>query len=36
MAALVALMLAFNVLGDAIRDVMDPRHSSGARPEAAL
>lgn len=35
-AALVALMLAFNVLGDAIRDVMDPRHSSGARPEAAL
>jgi ABC-type dipeptide/oligopeptide/nickel transport system permease subunit len=35
-AALVSLMLAFNVLGDAIRDVMDPRHSSGARPEAAL
>jgi ABC-type dipeptide/oligopeptide/nickel transport system permease subunit len=23
--ALVALMLAFNVLGDAIRDVLDPR-----------
>jgi len=36
MVALVALMLAFNVLGDAIRDVLDPRHSSGARPEAAL
>ncbi len=35
-AALVALMLAFNVLGDAIRDVLDPRHSSGARPEATL
>ena len=35
-AALVALMLAFNVLGDAIRDVMDPRHTSGARPETAL
>ena len=26
-AALVLLMLAFNVLGDAIRDVVDPRHS---------
>jgi len=35
-AALVALMLAFNVLGDAIRDVLDPRHSGAARPEAAL
>lgn len=27
--ALVLLMLAFNVLGDAIRDVLDPRHESG-------
>jgi ABC-type dipeptide/oligopeptide/nickel transport system permease subunit len=27
--ALVALMLAFNVLGDAIRDVMDPRSDKG-------
>jgi len=35
-AALVALMLAFNVLGDAIRDVLDPRHSGAARPETAL
>lgn len=36
-AALVLLMLAFNVLGDAIRDVLDPRHSSGAaKPAAAL
>lgn len=35
-AALVSLMLAFNVLGDAIRDVMDPRHSGAARPETAL
>jgi len=26
--ALVLLMLAFNVLGDAIRDVLDPRHES--------
>jgi ABC-type dipeptide/oligopeptide/nickel transport system permease subunit len=35
--ALVLLMLAFNVLGDAIRDVLDPRHSSGAaKPAAAL
>ncbi len=34
--ALVALMLAFNVLGDAIRDVLDPRHSGAARPETAL
>jgi ABC-type dipeptide/oligopeptide/nickel transport system permease subunit len=34
-AALVLLMLAFNVLGDAIRDVLDPRHSgSGKAPEA--
>jgi len=29
--ALVLLMLAFNVLGDAIRDVLDPRHSGSAR-----
>jgi ABC-type dipeptide/oligopeptide/nickel transport system permease subunit len=36
-AALVLLMLAFNVLGDAIRDVMDPRHAGAvARPDAAL
>ena len=36
-AALVLLMLAFNVLGDAIRDVLDPRHAgAAARPEAAL
>jgi ABC-type dipeptide/oligopeptide/nickel transport system permease subunit len=35
-AALVALMLAFNVLGDAIRDVLDPRHSGAARPETVL
>jgi ABC-type dipeptide/oligopeptide/nickel transport system permease subunit len=34
-AALVLLMLAFNVLGDAIRDVLDPRHSgSGKAPDA--
>jgi hypothetical protein len=24
------------VLGDAIRDVMDPRHSGAARPETVL
>ncbi|MEO3430911.1 ABC transporter permease [Pelagibius sp. CAU 1746] len=30
-AALVLLMLAFNVLGDAIRDVLDPRHASKAK-----
>lgn len=36
MAALVLLMLAFNVLGDAVRDVLDPRHSSGVKPEKAL
>lgn len=35
-AALVSLMLAFNVLGDAIRDVLDPRHSGAARPETAV
>jgi ABC-type dipeptide/oligopeptide/nickel transport system permease subunit len=35
-AALVLLMLGFNVLGDAIRDVLDPRHSGAARPETAL
>jgi ABC-type dipeptide/oligopeptide/nickel transport system permease subunit len=35
--ALVLLMLAFNVLGDAIRDVLDPRHAGAvARPDAAL
>jgi ABC-type dipeptide/oligopeptide/nickel transport system permease subunit len=32
-AALVALMLAFNVLGDAVRDVLDPHHEA-ARPLA--
>lgn len=36
-AALVLLMLAFNVLGDAIRDVLDPRHAgAAARPDTAL
>jgi ABC-type dipeptide/oligopeptide/nickel transport system permease subunit len=30
--ALVLLMLAFNVLGDAVRDVLDPRHESGTPP----
>jgi len=36
-AALVLLMLAFNVLGDAIRDVLDPRHAGAvARPAAAV
>lgn len=35
--ALILLMLAFNVLGDAIRDVLDPRHSSAAsRPDASV
>ena len=35
--ALVLLMLAFNVLGDAIRDVLDPRHAGGrARPEPVV
>lgn len=31
-AALVMLMLAFNVLGDAVRDVLDPQHSGSAKP----
>ncbi|WP_343115904.1 ABC transporter permease [Ostreiculturibacter nitratireducens] len=31
--ALVMLMLAFNVLGDAIRDVLDPSHSTTKSPE---
>lgn len=35
-AALVLLMLAFNVLGDAIRDVLDPRHSGAARPATTV
>jgi ABC-type dipeptide/oligopeptide/nickel transport system permease subunit len=36
-AALVLLMLAFNVLGDAIRDVLDPRHAGAhARPEPVV
>ena len=30
--ALVMLMLAFNVLGDAVRDVLDPRHSGSPKP----
>ena len=35
--ALVMLMLAFNVLGDAIRDVLDPSHSSAAKnPETVV
>jgi ABC-type dipeptide/oligopeptide/nickel transport system permease subunit len=34
--ALVLLMLAFNVLGDAIRDVLDPRHVGTGKPDAAL
>ena len=35
--ALVLLMLAFNVLGDAIRDVLDPRHAGAvARPAATV
>lgn len=34
--ALVLLMLAFNVLGDAIRDVLDPRHSQGDRLRSGL
>jgi ABC-type dipeptide/oligopeptide/nickel transport system permease subunit len=35
--ALVLLMLAFNVLGDAIRDVLDPRHSgAGMSPEGVV
>ena len=35
--ALVLLMLAFNVLGDAIRDVLDPRHAGAhARPEPVV
>jgi ABC-type dipeptide/oligopeptide/nickel transport system permease subunit len=35
--ALVLLMLAFNVLGDAIRDVLDPRHTaSGEKAPEAL
>lgn len=35
--ALVLLMLAFNVLGDAIRDVLDPRHAGAvARPDPTV
>lgn len=35
--ALVLLMLAFNVLGDAIRDVLDPRHAGAStRPDTAV
>lgn len=30
--AIVATVLAFNVLGDALRDVLDPRQVDGARP----
>jgi len=35
-AALVALMLAFNILGDAIRDVLDPNHGASRSPEASV
>lgn len=35
-AALVLLMLAFNVLGDAIRDVLDPRHATATGPTGAV
>lgn len=35
-SALVLLMLAFNVLGDAIRDVLDPRHSGAGRSDTAV
>ena len=35
-AALVLLMLAFNVLGDAIRDVLDPRHTTSTGPAMTL
>lgn len=34
--ALVLLMLAFNVLGDAIRDVLDPRHAAATGPTGAV
>jgi ABC-type dipeptide/oligopeptide/nickel transport system permease subunit len=34
--ALVLLMLAFNVLGDAVRDVLDPRHESGTPPVTSV
>jgi len=35
--ALVLLMLAFNILGDAIRDVLDPRHAGAiAKPDATV
>jgi ABC-type dipeptide/oligopeptide/nickel transport system permease subunit len=35
-AALVLLLLAFNVLGDAIRDVLDPRHTTSTGPATSL
>lgn len=35
-AALVALMLAFNVLGDAIRDVLDPNHGATGSPDTTV
>jgi len=35
-AALVLLMLAFNILGDAIRDVLDPRHATATGPANAV
>lgn len=34
--ALVLLMLAFNVLGDAIRDVLDPKSDKSGRTETAM
>jgi ABC-type dipeptide/oligopeptide/nickel transport system permease subunit len=35
-AALVLLLLAFNVLGDAIRDVLDPRHTTSTGPATSV
>ena len=35
-AALVLLMLAFNILGDAIRDVLDPRHAASGKGRDAI
>ena len=34
--AIVITVLSFNVLGDALRDVLDPRHLHAAAPQAAL
>jgi ABC-type dipeptide/oligopeptide/nickel transport system permease subunit len=35
-AALVLLLMAFNVLGDAIRDVLDPRHATSTGPATSV